>query len=113
MTAGAENPRTDRGVRRAVTGPDGQAYLVQAAPSGFVQWSSGAAQGPVGFVAHTVVTWVLHRLVFRGGWTVVAWQGDQVARMRSTVAKHRYPDQASAVAAWEELASAIARSGPP
>jgi hypothetical protein len=113
MTAGAANAQNRRGVRREVAGPDGQSYLVQAAPSGFVQWSPGGAQGPVGFVVHTAVTWLLHRLVFRGGWTVVAWQGDWVARKRTTVVKRRYPDQASALAAWEHLASTIPRSGPP
>jgi len=113
MTAEAGNPRNPRGVRRDVAGPDGRKYLVQAAPSGFVEWSRGGAQGPVGYVVHTVVTWVLHRLVFRGGWTVVAWQGDRVAPQRTTVVKRRYPDQARALAAWEDLVSTIPRSGPP
>jgi hypothetical protein len=108
-----QSPQSRQGVRRQVAGPDGQVYLIQAAPSGFVQWSRGSAQGPVGFAVHMVVTWLLHRLVFRGGWTVVVWQGDRVARMRTTVEKRRYPDRASALAAWEGLASTVARSGPP
>jgi hypothetical protein len=113
MTAEAGSPRTRRGVQREVAGPEGRKYLVQAVPSGYVEWSPGAAQGPVGLVVHQAVTWLLHRLVFRGGWTVVVWQGDWVARMRTTVVKRRYPDQASALAAWEGLASTVARSGPP
>ena len=113
MTAEAANAGSRRGVRREVEGPDGLTFLVQAAPSGLVPWSRGTPQGPVGFVVHTVATWLLYRLVFRGGWTVVAWRGDWVARRRTTVVKRRYPDRAGALAAWEDLASTIARTGPP
>lgn len=113
MTAEAGNPETRRGVQREVAGPDGRKYLLQAVPSGYVEWSPGAAQGPVGLVGHKVVTWLLHRLAFRGGWTVVAWQRDRFAPKRTRVVRLRYPDRTSAFAAYEELASTIARSGPP
>ncbi len=113
MTTQAERPSHRRGVRRELTDPDGRTYMVQAAPSGYVQWSRGGAQGPVGFVVHTVVTWLLNRLVFRGGWTLTAWQGDWIARKRTTVVKRRYPTHAQAIEAWEDLAATIVRSGPP
>jgi hypothetical protein len=113
MTADADSPGTSRGVQREVAAPDGRTYLVQVVPSGYVEWSPGAAQGPVGLVGHTVVTWLLHRLAFRGGWTVVAWQRDRFAPKRTRVVRHRYRDRTRALAAYEELASTIARSGPP
>ena len=113
MTTQARPPSRRRGVRRELTDPDGRTYLLQAAPSGYVQWSRGSDQGPVGLVVHTVVTWLLNRLVFRGGWTLVAWQGDWIARKRTTVVKRRYPTQAQAMEAWEALAATIVRSGPP
>jgi hypothetical protein len=113
MTAEAGSSRTRRGVQREVAGPDGRKYLVQAVPSGYVEWSPGAAQGPIGLVLHTVVTWVLHRLVFRGGWTVVAWQRDRFAPKRTRVVRHRYPDQSRALEAYGELVATIGRTGPP
>jgi hypothetical protein len=100
-------------MRRDVVAPDGRTYLVQAAPSGFVQWSRGGVQGPLDFLVHTAVSRLLHRLVFRGGWTLVVWQGDRVAPMRTRVVKRRYPDEATALEAWEELAATVARSGLP
>ena len=113
MTAGAGNPQTRGGVKREVAGPDGRKYLLQAVPSGYVEWSPGAAQMTVGYVGHKVVTWLLHRLAFRGGWTVVAWQRDRFAPKRTRVVRRRHPDQVRALGAYEELASTIARSGPP
>jgi hypothetical protein len=100
-------------VQREVSDPDGRTFLVQAVPSGLVEWSPGSAQGFVGLVGHTVVTWLLHRLVFRGGWTVVAWHRDRFAPKRTRVVRRRYPDQARALEAYEDLAATIVRSGPP
>jgi hypothetical protein len=113
VTTEGEGSGSRRGVRKEVTDPAGRTYLVQAAPSGFVQWSRGGHQPPVGFLAHTVVTWLLNRLVFRGGWTLVAWHGDWIARKRTRVAKQRYRTQAEAIEAWQELTATIVRSGPP
>jgi hypothetical protein len=62
---------------------------------------------------HTVVTWLLNRLVFRSGWTLVVWQGDWIARKRTTVVKRRYSTREEAIQAWENLTAAIARSGLP
>ena len=102
-----------RGVRRRTTDPHGKNYLLQAARSGFVEWSYLTAQGPIGWALHTSTTWLVNRLVFRGGWTVVAWQGDDLAPKRRTVLKRRYRNQEAAIAALDELAATIARSGPP
>ena len=102
-----------RGVRRRTTDPDGKKYLLQAARSGFVEWSHLTAQGPIGWALHTSTTWLVNRLVFRGGWTVVAWQGDDLAPKRRTVLKRRYRNREAATAALDELAATIARSGPP
>jgi hypothetical protein len=113
MTMDTEATKSRRGVRREVKDPGGQKYLVQAAPSGYVQWSRGGIQGPVGFVMHTAVTWLLYRVVFRGGWTVIVWRGDWVARKRTTVVKRRYRTKVEAIAAWEDLTTTITRSGPP
>jgi hypothetical protein len=106
-------PGGRRGVRRKLTDPSGNTYLVQAARSGFVEWSRGGYQGLPGFVVHTSVTWLVNRLVFAGGWTVVVWKGDQIAPKRNTVWKRRYRSQAEAVAALENVAATIARSGQP
>ena len=98
-----------RGVRRRRTDPYGKTYLLQAARSGFVEWSYLTAQGPIGWALHTSTTWLANRLVFRGGWTVVAWQGDDLAPKRRTVLKRRYRNQEAAIAALDELAANIAR----
>ena len=113
MTTEGERSSHGRGVRRELKDPNSLTYMLQAAPSGYVQWSRGGYQGPVGLLVHTVVTWLVNRLVFRGGWTLVAWQGDWIARKRTTVVKRRYPTQAQAIEAWEDLAATIVRSGPP
>jgi len=100
------------GIRRTVTGPAGERYLLQAAPSGWVEWP-GRYQPASGAAAHLLVMAVLHRVVFRGGWTVVLWRGDRIAPKRTTVLKRRYPDEYSAVAVLEELARTLPEAEPP
>jgi hypothetical protein len=62
---------------------------------------------------HASSAWLVNRLWFRGGWTLVAWQSDRIAPKRRVVVKGRFRSQAQATAALDELASTIARSGPP
>ena len=52
MTTEGERPSHRRGVRRELTNPDGRTYMVQAAPSGYIQWSRGGYQDPVSFAVH-------------------------------------------------------------
>jgi hypothetical protein len=108
-----EHPVGPRGVRRSVTDPAGKTYLVQVAPSGFVQWSRGGAQGAVGFVVHTIGTWLVNRLVFWGGWSVVVYQGDEIAPQRRKLQTRRYRTKDAAVEAAKDLETTIARIGPP
>ena len=111
-TSEVPSETTKRGIRRRTTDPHGNQYLLQAARSGFVEWSYLTAQGLISWAVHTSATWLVNRLVFRGGWTVVAWQGDDLAPKRRTVLKRRYRTQHAATAALDELAATIARSGP-
>ena len=66
-----ERPRAGRGMRRTLTDPAVRTYLAQVARSGYVEWSRLGPQPPMGFVVHTVATFLVNRLVFWGGWTVV------------------------------------------
>jgi hypothetical protein len=52
-------------------------------------------------------------LMNRGGWTVVVWQGDDIAPKRKVVMKRRFRSPAEAVAVMDEVATRIARSGLP
>jgi hypothetical protein len=88
-------------------------YLLQAARSGYVEWPTYGAQGPVGLVVNSGGGYLVNRLVSRGGWTVVAWQGDKIAPKRRKVSQRRYRTRAEAIVAMDELAASIARSGPP
>ena len=72
-------------MRRTLTDPAVRTYLAQVARSGYVEWSRLGPQPPMGFVVHTVATFLVNRLVFWGGWTVVVWQGDAIAPKRRTV----------------------------
>src|SRR6478672_11555407 len=108
-----ETPGKKTGVRRRLTGRGGETYLLQAARSGFVQWSYLAPQSVAGWVLHSGGTALVNRLVFRGGWTVVVWQGDEFAPMRRTVLKRRYRTRQEALAGLEDLAVTINLSGPP
>lgn len=98
-------------MQRKLTDPAGRSYLLRAARSGSVEWPSMAAQGLVGLAVQSSATWLANRLLFRGGWTVVVWQGDEIAPKRRIVVKRRYRTQALATAALEALAVEIARSG--
>jgi hypothetical protein len=108
-----QSPVGPRGVRRSVTDPAGKKYLVQVAPSGFVQWSRGGAQGPIEWVVHTIVTWLVNRLIFWGGWSVVVYRGDEIAPQREKILTRRYRTKVSAVEAMKDLEIIIARVGPP
>jgi hypothetical protein len=104
----AEDPK-NRGERRRLTDPSGKAYLLQAAPSGYVEWPTYGRQGVIGLVVNSGGGYLANRLIFRGGWTVVVWQGDDVAPKRTTVSKRRYRSQAEATVAMDEAAGLIAR----
>jgi len=93
-----------------VTDQSGTRYLLQAAPSGFVPWSVHTVQGPVEYCWYTLGTAVA-RLVFRGGWTLVAWQGDVYAPKRTAVRKVRCPAREPATAESDRLAVEIERTG--
>jgi hypothetical protein len=108
-----EEQRTSRGIRRRVTAPSGQTYLGQVARSGFVEWSYLFPQSALGWAVHECSTWLANRLIYRGGWTVVVWQSDDIAPKRKVVVKRRFGTYSAAVAALEELAWTIERSGPP
>jgi len=101
------------GVRRRLTGRGGETYLLQAARSGFVQWSSLAPQSIGGWVLHCTGTALVNRLVFWGGWTVVVWQGDEFAPMRRTVRKRRFRTRQEALAGLQDLAVTIELTGSP
>jgi hypothetical protein len=106
-------PVGPRGVRLPVTDPAGKKYLVQVARSGFVQWSRGGVQGPVEWVVHTVVTWLVNRLIFWGGWSVVVYRGDELGPQREKILTRRYRTKEAAVEAMKDLEIIIARVGPP
>ena len=107
------HPKSGRGQRRNLTDPAGTTYLAQAARSGFIQWPLGGAQGPMGWAVHTIATFLVNRLVFSGGWTVVVWQGDDIAPKRRTVVKRRYRTATAAIEALNDLAVTIVRYGLP
>jgi hypothetical protein len=96
-----------------VTDPSGETYLVQVARSGFVQWSRGGVQGPVEWVVHTVGTWLVNRLIFWGGWSVVVYRGDEIAPRREKILTRRYRNKEQAVEAMKDLQITISRVGPP
>jgi hypothetical protein len=110
MVMEAQRPRA---MRRRTTSPSGKTYLVYAARSGFVEWSYLTAQSPFGWAVHTSTTWLVNRLIFGGGWTVVMWEGDALAPKRKIVLKRRYRTHSAALAALDDLARTTARSGPP
>jgi hypothetical protein len=99
-----------RGMRRRVTDPTGQQYLLQAAPSGYVEWPTYAAQTLVAFLAHTVGTTVA-RWIFRGGWTLTVWQGDAIAPKRRKLHNARHRTAECAIDAFEELVAEIEHAG--
>jgi hypothetical protein len=108
-----ERTSRNRSIRRSVGGPDGSGYVLQAAPSGFIEWSPAGYQPLIGWFGHVVGTTLVNRLVFRGLWTLVVWRGDAIAPKRTTVHKQRYRTRAEATAALEDLARTIPRRGLP
>ena len=100
-------------MRLNVPDPAGGTYLLQAAPSGYVQWSRGGYQGPIGWIVHEVGSKVVNRMIFRGGWTVTVWKGDRIAPRRTTVIKRRFPTDTAAIAAVHEVEAVIKESGKP
>ena len=100
-----------RGVYQRVTDPTGTKYLLHAVPSGYLGFSVYMAQGPVEALIQTVGVKVVNRLVFRGGWTVLAWRSDANAPKRERVHKERFATRADALASFERLAAMIGRSG--
>ena len=102
-----------RGVRVKLPDSAGGIYLLQAAPSGYVQWSRGGYQGPIGWIVHEVGIKVVNSMIFRGGWTVTVWKGDGIAPRRTKVIKRRFPTDSKAIAAMHQVEAAIKESGKP
>jgi hypothetical protein len=102
-----------RGVQLTVADSAGGSYLLQAAPSGYVQWSRGGYQGPIGWIVHEVGTKVVNRVIFRGAWTVTVWKGDHIAPKRAKVIKRRFPTDTAAITAVHEVEATIKASGRP
>ena len=100
-------------MRRRVRDPAGRAYLLQAAPSGYVEWPTYARQGLIGLIVNSGGGYLVNRLIYGGGWSVVIWQGDDIAPKRNTVSKRRYRTRAEATAAFEAAADLIARGERP
>ena len=100
-----------RGVYQRVTDPTGTRYLMHAAPSGYLGFSVYLPQGPIEALIQTVGVKIVNRLIFRGGWTLLAWHSDAYAPKRERVHKERFASQAEARAALERLAATIRRSG--
>ncbi len=48
-----------------VNDPAGRQHLVYAVPSGYVPWSTYTPQDGMGWIGHSVVTWLVNVLVFR------------------------------------------------
>ena len=105
------NDTRSRGRYERVTDPAGARYLLHAVPSGHLGFSVYAAQGPIEALVQTVGVKIVNRLVFRGGWTVLAWRSDAYAPKRERVHKERFGSEAEAVAAVERMADAIRRTG--
>ena len=54
---------------------------------------------------------IVNRLVFRGGWTLLAWRSDAYAPKRQRLHKERFACRAEAEAAFDRMADTIRRSG--
>jgi hypothetical protein len=99
-------------IRQSVPAPSGKTYLLQVAPSGFVQWSRGGVQGPIEWLYTRWVS-LVNRLVFWGSWSVVAWEGDEIAPQRKKILTRRFRSEQEATDSLETLATTITRAGPP
>ena len=109
MTTTGETRR--RGRYERVTDPSGERYLLHAVPTGYLGFSVYVAQGPVEALVQTFGVKVVNRLLFRGGWTLLAWRSDVYAPKRERVHRERFASQAEAVAAFERMADTIRRTG--
>jgi hypothetical protein len=80
-------------------------------PSGHLGFAVYVPQGPVEALIQTFGVKVVNRLVYRGGWTLLAWRSDEYAPKRQRLHKERFANRAEAVAAFERMADTIRRSG--
>ena len=99
------------GVYQRIIDPAGTTYLLHAVPSGYLGFSVYIPQGLIEALIQTVGVKIVNRLVFRGGWTLLAWRSDAYAPKRERVHKERFAGQAEAVAAFDRLVVTIRRSG--
>ena len=100
-----------RGAYQRVSDPTGTTYLLHVVPSGHLGFSVYLAQGPVEALIQGIGVRTVNRLLFHGGWTVLAWHSDVYAPKRERVLKERFGSRAEAVAAFDRLADTIRRSG--
>jgi hypothetical protein len=100
-----------RGVYQRITDPAGTRYLVHAVPSGYLGFSPYVPQGPIESLIQTVGVKIVNRVMFRGGWTLLAWRSDVYAPKRERVHKEHFASQAEALAAFDRLVATIRRSG--
>ena len=105
------NDTRGRGVYQRLTDSDGTRYLLHAVPSGYLGFSVYMPQGALEALIQTVGVKVVNRLVFRGGWTLLAWRSDAYAPKRQRLHKERLACRAEAEAAFDRMADAIRRSG--
>jgi hypothetical protein len=105
------NDTRRKGRYQRVTGPDGTRYLLHAVPSGYLGFSVYLPQGPLAALIQTLGVRIVNRMVFRGGWTLLAWRSDAYAPKRERVHKERFADQAAALAAFERMATTIREAG--
>jgi len=105
------NDTRSRGVYQRLTDPEGTRYLLHAVPSGHLGFAVYVPQGPVEALIQTFGVKVVNRLVYRGGWTLLAWRSDEYAPKRQRLHKERFANRAEAVAALERMADTIRRSG--
>jgi hypothetical protein len=80
-----------RGTYERVADPAGTTYLLHAVPSGHLGFSVYMAQGPLEFLIQTCGTKIVNRLVFRGGWTLLAWRSDVYAPSGSGCTRNGSP----------------------
>jgi hypothetical protein len=100
-----------RGTYERVADPAGTTYLLHAVPSGHLGFSVYMAQGPLEFLIQTCGTKIVNRLVFRGGWTLLAWRSDVYAPKRERMHKERFATKEEALAAFDRLAVTIRGHG--
>jgi hypothetical protein len=105
------NDTRGKGVYQRLTDPDGTRYLLHAVPSGHLGFSVYMPQGPIEALIQTFGVKVVNRLVFRGGWTLLAWRSDVYAPKRQRLHKERFASRAEAEAAFDRMADTIRRSG--